>query len=272
MDAMVIVFIVFMSFVSIMCLFALFVVVRDLLVSDKDKKESAPVTQILPITVPAYPMQPPVPTPPAAEEKREPEPEAEKAEVAATVAASEPEPEPEPEAAEEATAEVAADDSMVKFAPKGRKTLDEAFFELSDEQKGYYNEVARYASAVPTVTKHYKNDVHEEWKVGVARLICMKIRRGAVVCEFNIQNSEMKDHISGSRVAVKQSQTTVKLEDRDSVAFALESIDLAARIIEEEKAEKKRAILERRKEKRKQAKQETSSAAAEEAAATEDAE
>lgn len=140
------------------------------------------------------------------------------------------------------------------------------------DQDLYYNEVARYASAVPTVTKHYKNDAHEEWKIGLARLICMKIRRGAVICEFNIQNSEMKDHISGSRVAVKQSQTTVKLEDQNAVSFALESIDLAAKIIEEEKAEKKKANLERRKEKRRQAKQEALSAAAEEAAATEDAE
>lgn len=267
-----IVFIVFMSFVSIMCLFALLIVVRDLLVSDKDKKESAPVTQILPVSVPVYPAQSPAPEP-EAEEKVEPEPEAEHA--AAAVAESDPAQEPEQESAaadEETETADAADDSMVKFAPKGRKTLDEAFFELGDEQKGYYNEVARYASAVPTVTKHYKNDAHEEWKIGLARLICMKIRRGAVICEFNIQNSEMKDHISGSRVAVKQSQTTVKLEDQNAVSFALESIDLAAKIIEEEKAEKKKANLERRKEKRRQAKQEALSAAAEEAAATEDAE
>lgn len=246
MDAMVIVFIVFMSFVSVMCLFALFIVVRDLLVNDKDKKETEPVTQILPVSVPFNPA-PPAPSP--AEEKSE------------------------PPAEEEST-----DDSVVKFAPKEKKTLDEAFFELDDEKKGYYIEVARYASAVPTVTKHVKNDSYEEWKVGLARLIRMKIRRGEVLCEFNIQNSEMKGHISGSGVSVKQSQTMVKLENRVAVQFVLESIDLAAKIIEEEKAakkeEQKKARIEREQEKREQAKKEAepqSGQILEEAAVTEPA-
>lgn len=154
------------------------------------------------------------------------------------------------DAAPQKPSEETKDDSVVSFEKGGKKTLDEAFFELSDEKKNYYNEVARYASAVSTVTKHYKSETREEWKVGSASLLRMKIRRGEVLCEFDIQNSDVKERIADSSVSVKQSQTIVKLKDGSAVEFVFKIIDLAAETIEQEKQEKKKAMLARRRAKR----------------------
>ncbi len=222
MDAMVIVFIVFMSFVSIMCLFAMLIVTRDLILSGREKRQE-----------PAEPIQPQVVT--------EPQP-------AVPVEPVVKEPEPEPVAEQPAT-EDAADEAAVTFAAGNRKTLSEAYDELPKKFKNFYDEVAKHAEKTPGVSRHIKNDNYEEWKINSSRLVRLKIRRGVVIAEFNLQNREMKEHIAESRIDVKQSTTVVKLEDRTAVQFVIESIDLVVKVIEEEAEMKKeeRARLRREK-------------------------
>lgn len=228
MDAMVIVFIVFMSFVSIMCLFAMLVVIRDLILSGREKKE--PAQSIQPQVVPEPVTEPELPA------------QAEPAEK-----------EPEP-VTEQLMTEVATDEAAVTFAASNRKTLSEAYDELSKKFKNFYDEVAKHAEEAPGVSRHIKNDSYEEWKINSSRLIRLKIRRGVVIAEFNLQNREMKEHIAESRIDVKQSMTVVKLEDRTAVQFVIESIDLVVKVIEEEaelkKEERAKARREREREKR----------------------
>ncbi len=229
MDAMVVVFIVFMSFVSIICLFAMLIVTRDLIWSRSEKRETAQPT---PQPVPAEPEPEVVPEPVPAE----PEP--------ATA------PEPEPVAAPEPV----TDETAVTFASGSRKTLSEAYAGLPKKFRDFYDEVAKHAEKTPGVTRHIKNDSYEEWKINQSRLVRLKIRRGTVIAEFNLQNSEMKEHIVESKIDVKQSSTVVKLEDRTAVRFVIESIDLVVKVVEEERLKKKeeraKARRERAREKR----------------------
>lgn len=220
MDAMVIVFIVFMSFVSIMCLFAMLIVTRDLIWGEREKRKQNDQAQ------------------PQAQTIAEPE---------APISAPTPESEP-------ATAQDALDEVAITFAPGNRKTLSEAYAELSKKYRDFYDEVAKHAEQSPGVSRHIKNDSYEEWKINSSRLVRLKIRRGIVMAEFNLQNSEMKEHIVESKIDVKQSATVVKLEDRSAVRFVIESIDLAVKVIEEElekkKEERAKARREREREKR----------------------
>lgn len=220
MDAMVIVFIVFMSFVSIMCLFAMLIVTRDLIWGEREKREQNDQAQPQAQTIP------------------EPEP---------TISETIPEPEP-------VTEQNALDEVAITFAPGNRKTLSEAYAELPKKYREFYDEVAKHAEQSPGVSRHIKNDSYEEWKINSSRLVRLKIRRGIVVAEFNLQNSEMKEHIVESKIDVKQSATVVKLEDRSAVRFVIESIDLAVKVIEEElekkKEERAKARREREREKR----------------------
>ncbi len=229
MDAMVIVFIVFMSFVSIMCLFAMLIVTRDLIWSSREKREENVKAQ----------------TPPQAEPEPSPEPMEPELPLA---------PEPKPVEPESVIAQAALDEVAVTFASGNRKTLSEAYAELPKKYRGFYDEVAKHAENTPGVSRHIKNDSYEEWKINSSRLVRLKIRRGIVMAEFNLQNSEMKEHIVESKIDVKQSATVVKLEDRSAVQFVNESIDLVVKVLEEEREKKReeraKARRERDREKR----------------------
>ncbi len=234
MDAMVVVFIVFMSFVSIMCLFAMLIVARDLIWGGKEKHKQEPAVIVQPV---------PVTPVPAVEPEQEP--------VKEPVKEPEPVNEPEPAVPQEAV-----DENAVTFAPGSRKTLEEAYAELPRKYREFYDEVAKHAEKTPGVSRHIKNDNYEEWKINTARLVRLKIRRGFVMAEFNLQNSEMKEHINESRIDVKQSSTVVKLDDSSAVQFVIRSIDLVVKVLEEEREKKKeeRARIRREKarEKRRQ--------------------
>lgn len=228
MDAIVIVFIVFMSFVSIMCVFAMLIVLRDLIWNERQKrgKEDKPSR----IT------------------KEKEKPTAKEVEKV--------EPIEEPEAVVEATLEEPTEpikdiEVAVTFVPPKRKTLSEMYEELPRVYRGFYDEIAKHAEECADVTRHVKNDSYEEWKIGVARLVRLKIKKGMVISEFILQNSEMKEHIQESNVSVKQALTAVKLEDHNSVLFVIKSMDLVVKVLAEERERKKEERAKARREKRK---------------------
>lgn len=234
MDAIVIVFIVFMSFVSIMCAFAMLIVLRDLIAKkqrrDDDKEEKEEKEE----------------KPKAEPEKVEPKPEPEPVAVPEPVVESVP-------ASEPAVAET-EDVMATTFITGEKKTLEEKYAELPRVYRSFYDEVAEHAEKAEGVTRHIKNENYEEWKIGSARLVRLKIKKGLVIAEFNLQNSEMKEHIMESKVDVKQSATVVKLEDHSSVVFVIDSIDLVVKVLADEKKRKKAERAQARREKRKEEK------------------
>ncbi len=152
----------------------------------------------------------------------------------------------EEEVAETVEEETAEDKPNVAFNTTARDTLDEKFFNLSDEQKSFYNEIASYAAAKEDA-KRFKNLRYEEFKIGKARLVRMLIKRSQVVCEFIMYNSDFKNYVNENKVAVKQAATVIKITDAAAVQAAKDSMDIVVNTINEEKEYKKQQAKERRK-------------------------
>ncbi len=140
------------------------------------------------------------------------------------------------------------DSGAVTFSA-GSQTLDEKYLELSQEYKGYYDEIVRSAMAIEG-SKRYKNSAYEEYKVGKSRLVKLKIKRGTVVCELTIPNLAFKSYISSNKIAMKQAPATIKVTDAASLGAVKDSIGIAVKEIEEERAYKKEQARLRRKKNR----------------------
>ena len=242
-----ILFMTFMVIVSIMALFAVMVVLRDVVREVYDARrekyaaEAARRAELNSANAPAQQA-------PACEPTVEPE--------------AEPVPQPVEEPVEEPAEPEAApaqedDDGTIKFATGQQQTLDEKYLALSAEQRGWYDEIIKYASAVEG-SKRFKTARYEDYKVGKNRLVRMLIKRGVIQCEFNLQNSDFKNYVNENKIAVKQSATVMYIEEASTVDAAKNSIDIVVAAIAEEKEYKKQLAREKRK---------AAKAAAEEAAA-----
>lgn len=229
-----ILFMVFMVVVSIMALFAVMVVLRDIvkeiIVSrrERDNNQSQMAAQatanVEVITV-------------AEPEKVE----------------CEPTPEPIPEPVEEPAAEpekieepAVEDDGKVSFAAGQQKTLDEKYLELPSEARGWYDEIIKHAAIVDG-SKRFKNARYEEYKLGNARLVRLLIKRGIIHCEFILHNSDFKNYVNENKISVRQAPTTMRVESKEGVEAAKNSIDIVVAAIAEEKEYKKQLARERRK-------------------------
>lgn len=226
-----ILFMMFMVVVSIMALFAVAVVLRDIvkeILHERKERDaryqapaSAPVQVVVPVTAPA----------PVVEPVAEPEPVVEPAPVA----------EPEP-AAEE-------DDGTISFSAGQQKTLEEKYLELSPEARGWYDEIIRHAAIIEG-SKRFKNTRYEEYKLGNSRLVRMLIKRGIIHCEFILHNSDFKNYVNENKISVRQAATTMRIDNRETVEAAKNSIDIVVAAIAEEKEYKKQLARERRKSQR----------------------
>ena len=147
---------------------------------------------------------------------------------------------------EEAPAEAEEDpEGTIKFATGQQKTLDEKYLELPSEQRGWYDEIIKYASAIED-SKRYKNARYEEYKVGKNRLVRLVIKRGVINCEFILHNSDFKNYVNENKISVKQSATTMLVETAETVAAVKNSIDIVVAAIAEEKEYKKQLAREKR--------------------------
>ena len=126
-----------------------------------------------------------------------------------------------------------------------RQTLEEKYLSLSSEARGWYDEIIKYASAVEG-SKRLKNVRYEEYKVGNNRLVRLLIKRGIIHCEFILHNSDFKNYINKNKISVRQSATTMLIEDAVAVDAAKNSIDIVVTAIAEEKEYKKQLARERR--------------------------
>lgn len=134
----------------------------------------------------------------------------------------------------------------VAFNTTAKDTLEEKYLALSAEQKGYYDEIALYA-ANKEDAKRFKNLRYEEFKIGKSRFVRMLIKRGQIVCEFIMYNSDFKNYVNENKVAVKQAATVIKITDEAAVQAAKDSMDIVVNTINEEKEYKKQQAKERRK-------------------------
>ena len=243
-----ILFMVFMVIVSIMALFAVMVVFRDIVQEVLAARKIREADELAQRTVVCCPQQPVAPAPVVVEPVKEPEP-----------VAVEPVKEPEPAAVEEpavvATVEMLPeedDEGKISFSAGQQQTLEEKYFALPYEARGWYDEIIKYASAVEG-SKRFKNLRYEEYKVGKNRLVRMLIKRGVIHCEFILHNIDFKTYVSENKISVKQSATTMRIENEATVEAAKNSIDIVVSAIAEEKEYKKQLAREKRKAQRAEA-------------------
>ncbi len=221
-----ILFMVFMVVVSVMALFAVMVVLRDIVKEildarrerDNAKKCEAPVAQPVaePVVEPAPVVVPEEPVQPVAEPEAEPETPAEE------------------------------EEGTISFSAGQQKTLEEKYLELPAEARGWYDEIIRHASIIEG-SKRFKNTRYEEYKLGNNRLVRMLIKRGIVHCEFILHNTDFKNYVNENKISIKQSATTMRIDSRETVDAAKNSIDIVVAAIAEEKEYKKQLARERRK-------------------------
>ncbi len=140
------------------------------------------------------------------------------------------------EATEEPTPEIIPEDAVVFSAT--RDTIDQRYEALPDEMKGYYDEIVKYAQVVEG-NRRFKNDRYEEYKVGKNRIVRLLIKRGVIVCEFIIANSDLRNYMADNKLKIKQAATTMKVYDETTLQAAKNAVDIAVRAIEDEKQYKK---------------------------------
>ncbi len=221
-------FMVFMIFVTVTCLFAVLVVLRDVVKEIATTKRLKCENQINEVQ--------------SAKQEKEVE------KVEKVVVEQKETPVTEVLVEEVAAAEVQA--GNVHFSAGEKLTLSEKYAKLSKKEKARYDEIVNYAKQASSV-RCVKNDRYEEYKVGKNRIVRMLIKRGVIVCEFILQNSDFRNFVNENKIAVKQSATSIKIVDESSVSVAKSSIDIAINAINEEKEYKKQLAREKRRERNK---------------------
>lgn len=154
----------------------------------------------------------------------------------------------EKETAETCAAALSDGDGKVAFST-ATLTLDEKYSQLSNEYKGYYDEIVRCAMAIES-SKRYKNNDCEVYKVGKNLVVKLKIKRGVVVCELVVPNLAFKTYLSGNKVSARQAPTTIRVVDEVTLAAVKDGVAIATAAIAEEKAYKKEQAKLRRKKQR----------------------
>ena len=238
-----ILFMVFMVVVSIMALFAVMVVFRDIVKEilvarrERDAEARSIVQEAERIIAEAAAKEAAVAAveKPAVEEPAVEEPAPEEPAVE--------EPALEEPAVEEPAAVEA--EGTISFSMGQQQTLEEKYLALPSEQRGWYDEIIKYASAVEG-SKRFKNVRYEEYKVGKNRLVRLLIKRGTINCEFILHNSDFKNYINENKISVRQSATTMLVESAATVDAVKSSIDIVVAAIAEEKEYKKKLARERR--------------------------
>ena len=120
---------------------------------------------------------------------------------------------------------------------------------LSNEQKGYFNEIAKHALAKEG-TKEFRTRNYYDYKIGMTRLVRMSIKRGEIVCEYVFIDRDFKNYASQADLKLKSSATSIKVGDPSAVGVAKDGVDLVFTQYLEEKEYKKQQAKEKRRAKR----------------------
>lgn len=227
---------IFIIMAVMMGMFCMFVIARDVVLDEKERREKKNNQNAVSVVKPSEIVKPADLVKPA--------------EVAEVLSVA-------PNAAvEEVAPTIVNDDSAVVFST-ATQTLEEKYLELTPEYKGYYDEIVKCAMAVEG-SKRIKNANYEEYKVGMSRLVRLKIKRGIVVCELVISNLTFKTYVNDNKVAMKQAPASIKVIDAAACAAVKDSIGIAVKAIEEERAYRKEQAKIRRRERRLEARENAS--------------
>ncbi len=128
---------------------------------------------------------------------------------------------------------------------KAPQTNEEKYAELDEQSKAWYDEIGEYATSKEGV-KQIKAKNHEDYKVGINRIVRLTIKRGVVLSEFLLIDQNFSRYINDNKVAVKTAPTVIKIESEEAVIAAKNSIDIAMQAVEEEKLYKKEKAKEKR--------------------------
>ena len=159
-----------------------------------------------------------------------------------------PAPAPVSAIAEVAVAEYEEPKGNVTFSADADVTHEEKYRLLSDDARAWYDEIAAYAAAVQGA-KHYMGRHYEEYKIGSKKIVRFSIKRGVIVCQFLLENSDFHSYVSENRIAVSSAPTSMKITGAEVVKAAKGAIDIVKRSIDEEKELKRRLANERRRQK-----------------------
>jgi len=227
---------IFIIMAVMMGMFCMFVIARDVVLDEKERREKKNNQNAVSVVKPSEVVKPADAVKPV--------------EVAEVLSVA-------PNAAvEEVAPTTVNDDSAVVFST-ATQTLEEKYLELTPEYKGYYDEIVKCAMAVEG-SKRIKNANYEEYKVGMSRLVRLKIKRGIVVCELVISNLTFKTYVNDNKVAMKQAPASIKVIDAAACAAVKDSIGIAVKAIEEERAYRKEQAKIRRRERRLEARENAS--------------
>ena len=138
----------------------------------------------------------------------------------------------------------------ISFSAGNQQTLDEKYLELSAQAKSWYDELVKTANLVEN-SKRIKNARYEEYKVGNSKIIRLSIKRGIILAEFVLHNSDFKNFVNQNKISVKQSTTIIKIVDELSFEASKNSISIVLEQIAEEKEYKKQLAREKRRAKHK---------------------
>ncbi|MBQ3219760.1 MAG: hypothetical protein IJB32_04135 [Clostridia bacterium] len=227
---------IFIIMAVMMGMFCMFVIARDVVLDEKERREKKNNQNAVSVVKPSEVVKPADAVKPV-----------EVAEVLSVAPNA---------AAEEVAPTTVNDDSAVVFST-ATQTLEEKYLELTPEYKGYYDEIVKCAMAVEG-SKRIKNANYEEYKVGMSRLVRLKIKRGIVVCELVISNLTFKTYVNDNKVAMKQAPASIKVIDAAACAAVKDSIGIAVKAIEEERAYRKEQAKIRRRERRLEARENAS--------------
>lgn len=159
----------------------------------------------------------------------------------------------EEEAAEEPVeeTEIAAteSDNNVAFNAAPAPTHEEKYAELSEEARGWYDEIAQYAAAVEGA-KQYVCKRYEEYTLKGRKIVRLMIKRGVTVCEFVLRNNDFDTYVTENKVNVSAAPTSMKVTGAEIIDAAKGAIDIVVRGIYDELELKRRLANERRRAKR----------------------
>ncbi len=228
---MTVLLIIFMVFAIMTCIFSALVITREIVRDSLERRQAST----------------PAPAPAPAPAQAEAAPTVQQTEAQQT------EELPFYPVAEEETPSAQTTEA-VRFSTKTAPTLEEKYLALSPRQRGYYDEIVKYAAAVENA-KRIKNTRYEEYKVGITRLVRLLIKRETVVCEFILPNADFKNYVNENKVNVQHAATGMKITDDTALQAAKDSVDIVVAAMAQEKEYKRQLALQRRRENRRNKKQ-----------------
>ncbi len=133
------------------------------------------------------------------------------------------------------------DGTMVRFSA-AELSFEEAFSELSEEQRRFFSEILAYAMEKPNAEKKVtKNAVSV--KSDRKPILKLKIRRNTTVASFRLENDLLREYRHNSASAIKLKETEINVVDEASKDTACGLVDLMIRQYEHQRQE----MIERRK-------------------------